>query len=68
MEGDNPLDKINSRYKMAEERTRELEDYPSSTDLIGINNPGKKIQKNVKEKMISTLKICRIISNMPTYA
>ena len=43
MKGENPLDKINSRYKMAEERTRELEDYPSSTDLIGINNPGKKI-------------------------
>lgn len=67
MKGENPLDKINSRYKMAEERTRELEDYPSPTDLIGINHPGKKIQKNVK-KMICTLKICRIISNMPTYA
>ena len=26
MEGKNPLDEINSRYKMAEEGTRELED------------------------------------------
>lgn len=49
MEGENRLDKINSRYKMAEERTRELEDRSVDDGQISINNPVK-IQKKVKEK------------------
>ena len=50
MEGKNPLDEINSRYKMAEERTRELEDRSVDDGQISRNNPVKKLQKNVKEK------------------
>lgn len=50
MEGKNPLDEINSRYKMAEEGTRELEDRSVDDGQIGRNNPVKKLQKSVKEK------------------
>lgn len=51
----NPLDEINSRYKinrykMAEERISELENRAAEDRLINRNNPKKKIRKIIEEK------------------
>lgn len=53
----NPLDEINSRYKinrykMAEERISELENRAAEDRLINRNNPKKKIRKIIEEKWV----------------